>query len=218
MPEPFTPSNLPTKNTGEPEDIFSDAEATPNVTPATNVPPSRPSFSPPVAVTPPGVGKIGAEVPVPKGGRKILILVIIIIAVVIIGAGGFLYYWMNREGGGTTITNTENTNTIQNTNQVTNTNQPKNTNSTNTNQPLDSDGDGLTDTEEKDLGTDLKKADTDQDELFDLEEVRVYKTNPNKADTDGDSYLDGAEVKDGYDPNGPGKLRDLEEEINELEQ
>ena len=42
---------------------------------------------------------------------------------------------------------------------------------------VDSDKDGLTDHEEKNLGTD-----------------------PNKADTDGDGFLDGQEVKNAYDP------------------
>lgn len=45
---------------------------------------------------------------------------------------------------------------------------------------LDSDQDGLTDQEEKALGT-----------------------NPNMADTDGDGYSDGAEIKSGYNPLKP---------------
>jgi len=47
---------------------------------------------------------------------------------------------------------------------------------------VDSDADGLTDAEEKIVGTD-----------------------PNKADTDNDGYLDLAELKSGYDPLVPGK-------------
>lgn len=47
---------------------------------------------------------------------------------------------------------------------------------------VDSDADGLTDAEEKIIGTD-----------------------PNKADTDNDGYLDLAELKSGYDPLVPGK-------------
>lgn len=47
---------------------------------------------------------------------------------------------------------------------------------------IDSDADGLTDDEEKIVGTD-----------------------PNKADTDNDGYLDLAEFKSGYDPLVPGK-------------
>lgn len=48
---------------------------------------------------------------------------------------------------------------------------------------MDSDGDGLTDSEEINYGTD-----------------------PNNPDTDGDFYKDGDEVKNGYNPNDPGKL------------
>lgn len=48
---------------------------------------------------------------------------------------------------------------------------------------LDSDADGLTDTEEEGYGTD-----------------------PLNPDTDGDGYSDGDEVASGYDPNGPGLL------------
>ena len=74
---------------------------------------------------------------------------------------------------------------------------------------IDTDGDGLTDGEEKRLGTDPNNIDTDEDGLFDREEVRVYKTDPTNPDTDGDGYTDGSEVKNGYNPNGPGKLYEL---------
>ncbi|MFA6603610.1 MAG: hypothetical protein WCT10_02065 [Patescibacteria group bacterium] len=75
--------------------------------------------------------------------------------------------------------------------------------------PIDSDGDGLSDMEEAQLGTDPQAVDTDNDGLTDFEEVRQYKTDPKKPDTDGDGYLDGAEVKAGYNPLGPGKLPGL---------
>lgn len=71
---------------------------------------------------------------------------------------------------------------------------------------LDTDGDGLTDVEESQLGTDPSKPDTDGDGLNDREEVRVYGTDPLNQDTDGDTYLDGVEVKNGFSPIGPGKL------------
>jgi len=71
---------------------------------------------------------------------------------------------------------------------------------------VDSDNDGLTDAEEKTLGTDPNNPDTDGDGLFDGEEVKVYKTDPLNPDTDGDGFKDGDEVKNGYDPKGPGKL------------
>lgn len=71
----------------------------------------------------------------------------------------------------------------------------------------DSDLDGLSDAEEKTLGTDSKKIDTDGDGITDYDEVKIYHTNPLKADTDGDGYSDGAELRRGYDPLGPGKLK-----------
>ncbi len=61
-------------------------------------------------------------------------------------------------------------------------------------QPVDTDGDGLTDAEEADLGTDANNADTDGDGLSDGDEVNRYGTDPLKADTDGDGLNDGAEV------------------------
>ena len=73
----------------------------------------------------------------------------------------------------------------------------------------DSDKDGMTDGEEKRLGTDPNSSDTDGDGLFDREEIRVYKTDPVNPDSDGDGYNDGAEVKNGYNPNGEGKLYEL---------
>lgn len=71
---------------------------------------------------------------------------------------------------------------------------------------LDSDQDGLTDVEEATNKTNPLLPDTDGDDLTDREELKVYHTEPLNADTDGDGYLDGNEVKNGYDPNGSGKL------------
>ncbi len=75
--------------------------------------------------------------------------------------------------------------------------------------PIDSDLDGLSDEEEKKIGTDPFRADTDNDGLFDNEEVNIYKTNPLIKDTDMDGYIDGVEVRAGYNPKGPGKLFNL---------
>ena len=71
---------------------------------------------------------------------------------------------------------------------------------------LDSDNDGLTDSQEAIYHTDPLKVDTDGDGLSDYDEVMIYHTNPLVADTDGDGYTDGNEVKSGYNPNGPGKM------------
>ncbi|HMP76385.1 MAG TPA: OmpA family protein [Kiritimatiellia bacterium] len=59
---------------------------------------------------------------------------------------------------------------------------------------IDSDGDGLLDSEEAELGTDPFNPDTDGDGLSDGEEVRIHKTDPLNPDTDYDGLKDGAEV------------------------
>lgn len=64
----------------------------------------------------------------------------------------------------------------------------------------DKDEDGLTNGEEKDLGTDPKIADTDGDGLLDGEEVNTALTDPLVADTDADGLVDGDEDAAGCDP------------------
>lgn len=83
---------------------------------------------------------------------------------------------------------------------------------------IDSDGDGLTDSEEKALGTKIDMADTDNDGLTDWAEIRIYKTDPLNADTDGDGYKDGQEVVNGYDPAKPGSARLYEVPENNVSQ
>jgi hypothetical protein len=58
---------------------------------------------------------------------------------------------------------------------------------------VDSDGDGLTNDEEAELGTDPNDDDTDNDNLDDGDEVAAG-TNPLHRDTDGDGLRDGGEV------------------------
>ena len=72
---------------------------------------------------------------------------------------------------------------------------------------MDQDADGLYDFEEEQIGTDFKNPDTDADGLDDYYEVRIYKTNPLNPDTDVDGHKDGDEVKNGFNPNGQGKLK-----------
>ncbi|MDD5749251.1 MAG: hypothetical protein PHO91_00490 [Patescibacteria group bacterium] len=97
---------------------------------------------------------------------------------------------------------------------------------------LDSDLDGLSDAEERALGTNPYDPDTDNDGVLDYDEVRVYRTNPLLADTDGDGltdyeeifiygtdpnnpdtdrdgYSDGVEVENDYNPLGPGLLDEM---------
>lgn len=54
------------------------------------------------------------------------------------------------------------------------------------------------------LNTEISLADSDADGLTDNEE-KIIGSDPNKADTDDDGYLDFAEIKSGYDPLVAGK-------------
>lgn len=63
----------------------------------------------------------------------------------------------------------------------------------------DSDGDGVDDGDEIDQSTDPNNADSDGDGLNDGEELALG-TDPNSEDSDGDGYLDAWEVNEGSDP------------------
>ncbi len=63
----------------------------------------------------------------------------------------------------------------------------------------DPDNDGLTNTQEKSLGTDPLNPDTDNDGIRDGDELE-YDTSPVDFDTDGDGLGDGEEVQLGTDP------------------
>ncbi len=67
--------------------------------------------------------------------------------------------------------------------------------------PGDTDGDGLEDAIELELGTDPYSPDTDQDGLTDGDEYYVYATGTLNPDSDGDGILDGDEAAQGTDPN-----------------
>jgi len=68
---------------------------------------------------------------------------------------------------------------------------------------LDVDGDGLTSHEERKLGTNIYRIDTDSDGLSDRDEVITYKTDPLDSDTDDDGFEDGEEISNGYSPFDP---------------
>ncbi len=67
--------------------------------------------------------------------------------------------------------------------------------------PGDTDGDGLEDAIEFELGTDAYTVDTDQDGLTDGDEYYVFVTGTLNPDSDGDGILDGDEAAQGTDPN-----------------
>ncbi|MFW9916005.1 MAG: M20/M25/M40 family metallo-hydrolase [Candidatus Thorarchaeota archaeon] len=60
---------------------------------------------------------------------------------------------------------------------------------------IDFDNDSLTDLVELELGTNPANPDTDNDGLFDGEEVNIYLTDPLERDSDNDNLYDGEEIK-----------------------
>ena len=68
--------------------------------------------------------------------------------------------------------------------------------------PIDTDGDGLTDVREAEIGTDPALPDSDGDGLNDLFEVELG-TDPLEGDSDGDTLSDGDEVAAGLDALSP---------------
>jgi hypothetical protein len=166
-------------------------------------------------------------------GRLKKYLIIALVVVILAAIGGAVYFfrqpfqtWLGKyiHLSGAAKTNNGQQPSPVNNNTPTNTNTPVDTNvpvNNTNNQPvantnvtqdpnkIDSDHDGLTDVEEKALGTNPNSPDSDNDGLFDREEVKVFKTDPMNPDTDGDGYMDGVEVKNKMNPRGPGKLDEM---------
>ena len=81
----------------------------------------------------------------------------------------------------------------------------------------DTDGDGLVNAREIEIGTDPTKADTDGDELSDGNEVNQFGTDPLKPDTDGDGLSDGEEIlRRNTNPLNPDTDQDGLTDSNEL--
>ena len=77
-------------------------------------------------------------------------------------------------------------------------------------EPVDTDGDGLSDEEEAELGTDPENVDTDGDGVQDGGEVNAG-TDPLKTDTDGDGFDDKTELDSGSDPLDPASVPSSDE-------
>lgn len=83
---------------------------------------------------------------------------------------------------------------------------------------VDTDGDGLSDAEEQQRGTNPAVADTDGDGLSDGEEVKTVLTDPLLPDTDADGLSDGQEVQQfKTDPRNPDTDGDLLNDGSEIE-
>jgi len=193
----------------EPQDIFSDVNTgTPTPSPSSNMGGS--------VSTPPSMSYAS------KGGNigKIIIIVVLVVVLVGIIAAGAYYLAQNApapvqpldQNQPTVDTTTDTTVPVdETTTPVDETTTPVDETTTPVDEInpaglIDVDGDGLTNAQEEELGTDPGSLDTDSDGLFDNEEVNIYNTDPTNPDTDGDGFEDGQEVANGYNPNGPGLL------------
>lgn len=159
----------------------------------------------------------------PLGGHKALITVIVVLSLVIVVGGSAWAYVTFINPADTQVLPSNTTqvvpteddqtdpNTVEQTATSTTDTVVDNTTSTDSlilfGEPvLDTDSDGLDDSVEREKGTNMLAWDSDGDTLSDGDEVLTWKTNPLKADTDDDTYEDAAEIKNGYNPNGIGKL------------
>lgn len=208
----------------EVEDIFSPVSSAEEVVRNNNLNPSVSSENR-------GVGAgLNPQKTQSSGGKKAMIMILVVILIALIGGGVWYYltYMMTPTEivdniNAPVLDETETTEETVNTNINTNINSNVNTENNqlineNINTPnipsgiileddLDSDADGLLDSQEISMGTDSLNPDSDSDGLFDGEEINIYKTNPMNPDSDGDGYSDGDEIKGGYNPNGPGVLQ-----------
>lgn len=192
------------------EDIF----AQPGTSTAPEASQVRPAFPVPTPETPVAVTPPPPEdrfTPEEKPKKRGILWVVISFVVLLVGVGVFLawrYVWLEPQ-----VNNEQQTPVDLNLLPEEEIPEVSTNNSILTNQPPtspDADRDGLTQEEEVSFGTSDQDPDSDDDGLNDREEINIYKTDPNDPDTDGDGYMDGEEVRNLYNPNGPGKLFNLE--------
>jgi hypothetical protein len=187
------------------EDIFAESNAPKQARPSKKVSRPRPA---PLAVAP-----VSAPAGPAKKRNRTFFFALLAVAVLLLASAAVIMASRNKAA------NNKNAAAVQANSNVSTTtaNQATGVPPAVTNTASDTDGDGLTDAEEKSLSTDPKNKDTDGDGLFDREEAKVYKTDPRKNDTDGDGMSDGDEVKAGFNPNGSGALLNLQSAINKAQ-
>ncbi len=219
------PANLPIQSDPAPMAPTAPAPVSAPVAPVPAVPgsaapaPSQPLPAPVTHQSPgggsaPTVAPKPASEPRPDGGHKGLKVVLaILVGLIVIGAAGVLAYVLiiqsPSEDGVIGSLDTVDEEEGETEDGKGDDQEMEDTAEEDEDASVDSDGDGLTDAEESDAGTDPTKPDTDGDGLYDREEVQVYGTDPLDQDTDGDGFLDGSEVSQGFNPNGPGRLFEL---------
>lgn len=191
--QPNTPSASNQPGQTSVEDIFAPAEP-----PAVR---SQPAVGSPAPAAPAPVVTMPFETP--RGGGHWLLWIGVAVLVVVVAAGAWYLFTRPEVTTPATGEPTVLEQPGQPTTGVTQT--PTSPAAT----PTDTDGDGLSDEREGELMTDPRRADSDEDGLFDNEEVSIYQSNPLQFDSDGDGYSDGEEVRNGYSPTGPGRILEL---------
>lgn len=191
MPEEITNKNKPK----EVDDIFAETESN-SATDLTSLRVANRKRS----IPPPTLSEI--ETSRSRQGSLKNFLVIGLVVIVILAGAISAWWFFSRSAANPSPSN-------QNQQAVAGGEGLKNTGGNYINKEIDADTDGLTNKEEKELGTNSNKADSDDDGLLDFEEVKIYQTNPLNPDTDGDGHKDGEEVKNGYNPKGEGRLYEV---------
>lgn len=200
-PDPFLAPAIPARPLSRP---LPPMQATPPPPPLTEEKTTEP-LQPAAAFRPPSP---------PRRGRRLIILLFggVLLLLLLGGVAWFVLTLFRNSGGGEAVATP--TPTAEASQPVLGANPTVE----------DEDGDGLTAAEERFYGTDVAKADTDEDRYTDGQEVRAgydplgpgkldsdndgfpdpdersFGSDPFNPDTDGDGYSDGSEIKNGYNP------------------
>lgn len=200
---PKSPESMPVKQ-GMVEDIFADTE--------TGQAPALPNNIQNTQQVDPIISELTNASG--SGGRRIIVIVLVTLVIILVSLGVMI--GLNRLNDDSNDESAQDTTTEvlpEESNQMETTPEPEP-------EPVvesepepelepDRDGDGLTDIQENQVGTNPSIGDTDGDGLSDAEEIFMYSTNPLNPDTDGDSFSDGQEVANGYNPNGEGTMAEI---------